>query len=91
MKNMEKKRRLSGNAVTLLMTAVIAAVCAGMLYSGAASRQMSEHARIHDVLYRDGRLAEPRCGSARRAVARPRRLHVGGSVYRVPVLPCHGR
>ena len=41
MKNMEKKRRLSGNAVTLLMTAVIAAVCAGMLYSGAASRQMS--------------------------------------------------
>ena len=34
MKNMEKKRRLSGNAVTLLMTAVIAAVCAGMLYSG---------------------------------------------------------
>ena len=41
MKNMEKKRRLSGNAVTLLMTAVIAAVCAGILYSGAASRQMS--------------------------------------------------
>ena len=41
MKNMEKKRRLSGNAVTLLMTAVITAVCAGILYSGAASRQMS--------------------------------------------------
>ena len=73
------------------MTAVIAAVCAGILYSGAASRQMSSMlvsmtcyiAMAVSLNLVVGLLGELSLGHAGFMSA--------GLFYRVPVLPRHGR
>ncbi|MFR6087622.1 MAG: hypothetical protein ACLUIX_10630 [Oscillospiraceae bacterium] len=57
-------RRLSGNAVTLLITALLCGGSAALIYSGAASRQISNMLISMLRLHCHGRLPEPGGGPA---------------------------